>query len=222
MPGELKLEFAPFAVPAKGVLVMFCEEGLKFGAATEKLLKPTGDLVARAAAADRFKGKNGAALEIVAPSGLGVSRLIVIGVGKAGDLKSQSYVKLGGVAMGKVPARRDASHDRRRSARRAEARSGGRHRARGAAARLCVRPLQDQAQGRRGAAQGGAGHDRGGGRRRGAEGLRVARRRGERRGVGARSRQRTGQCALSDRVRPPRRRTEKARRRRRGASTSRR
>ncbi len=103
MPGELKLEFAPFAVPSKGVLVMFCEEGVKFGAATEKLLKPTGDLVARAAAADRFKGKNGSALELVAPSGLGVSRLIVVGVGKADDLKSQSYVKLGGVAMGKVP-----------------------------------------------------------------------------------------------------------------------
>ena len=79
MPGELKLDFAPFALPAKGVLIVFCDEGLKFGSATQKLLKPTGDLITRAAAADRFKGKNGGTLDIVAPPGLDVSRLIVVG-----------------------------------------------------------------------------------------------------------------------------------------------
>ena len=104
---ELKLEFAPIAAPAKGVLILFCEEGLKFGSATQKLLKPTGDLIARAAEADRFKGKNGAALDIVAPQGLEVSRLVVVGAGKAADLKSQGYVKLGGAAMGKAPGREE-------------------------------------------------------------------------------------------------------------------
>ncbi len=107
MSAELTLEFAPIALPAKGVLILFCEEGLKFGAATQKLLKPTGDLIERAAAADRFKGKNGAALDIVAPPGLQVSRLLVVGAGKAGDLKSQGFVKLGGAAMGKVPSREE-------------------------------------------------------------------------------------------------------------------
>ncbi len=104
MPGVLKLEFAPFGTPAKGVLVVFCEEGLKFGSPTQKALKPTGDLVSRAAAADRFKGKNGTALDIIAPPGLAVSRLVVVGAGKARDLKPPNFVKLGGVAMGKVPA----------------------------------------------------------------------------------------------------------------------
>ena len=83
---------------------MFCEEGLKFGPAARKALAPTGDLVDRAAAAERFKGKNGAALDMVAPAGLDVSRLVVVGVGKAKDLKADAWVKLGGVAMGKVPA----------------------------------------------------------------------------------------------------------------------
>jgi leucyl aminopeptidase len=103
MPGALKLEFTPFATPAKGVLVVFCEEGVKFGSAARQLLEPSGDLVTRAAEADRFKGKNGATLDLLAPSGLDVSRLIVIGVGKARDLKAQDFVKLGGVAMGKIP-----------------------------------------------------------------------------------------------------------------------
>jgi leucyl aminopeptidase len=104
MPGVLKLGFAPFSAPAKGVLVLFCEEGLKFGSAARKALDPTGDLIARAAAADRFKGKNGSALNLVAPTGLDVSRLVVVGVGKPRDLEPRDFVKLGGIAVGKVPS----------------------------------------------------------------------------------------------------------------------
>jgi len=104
MSGALKLQFAPIATPAKGVLVLFCEEGLKFGRAATRAIEPTGDLVTRAAAADRFKGKNGSALDIVAPLGLEASRLVVVGVGKAGDLKARDFVKLGGMVMGKIPA----------------------------------------------------------------------------------------------------------------------
>src|SRR5229473_3017733 len=104
MPGALKLEFASFATPAKGVLVLFCEEGVKFGSEARRAIEPTGDHVTRAAAADRFKGKNASVLDIVAPPGLDVSRLIVVGVGKARGLEAQDFVKLGGIAMGKIPA----------------------------------------------------------------------------------------------------------------------
>jgi leucyl aminopeptidase len=103
MPGALKLGFAPFAAPAKGVLVVFCEDGVKLGSAARKAIAPAEELLERAAAADRFKGKNGSALELLAPAGLDVARLIVIGVGKARDLKAQDFVKLGGIAMGKIP-----------------------------------------------------------------------------------------------------------------------
>jgi leucyl aminopeptidase len=100
----LKLEFAPLATPPKGVLIVFCDEGLKFGSATRQVLAPTGDLVTRAAAAERFKGKSGACLDIVAPTGLEVARLVVVGLGKLRDLKARDYVKLGGVATGRVPS----------------------------------------------------------------------------------------------------------------------
>jgi leucyl aminopeptidase len=103
MSGALKLEFAPVSASPKGVLVLFCEEGLKFGSAARRVIEPAGDLVVRAAAADRFKGKNASVLDIVAPAGLPVPRLLVVGVGKARDLKAQDFVKLGGVAMGKIP-----------------------------------------------------------------------------------------------------------------------
>ena len=65
----------------------------------------------RAAAADRFTGKSGSSLDIVAPAGLQVARLTVMGVGKAGKLKSQDFVKLGGAAMGKVPSRAERGDD---------------------------------------------------------------------------------------------------------------
>src|SRR4051794_30222214 len=97
-----KLAFAPLAPPAKGVLVVFADEGVRFGGATRKALEPTGDLVARAAASERFTGKSGSALDIVAPARLKASRLIVIGIGKSGDLKD--FVKLGGTAIGRIPA----------------------------------------------------------------------------------------------------------------------
>jgi leucyl aminopeptidase len=104
MATSLKLRFAPFSAPAKGVLILFCEEGLKFGSAARELLQPAGDLVARAAEADRFKGKKGTVLDIVAPRGLDISRLVVIGAGKAAALKANAFVELGGVAMGRVPS----------------------------------------------------------------------------------------------------------------------
>ena len=103
MSDARKLGFAAFSTQPKGVLIVFCEEGLKLGRATRKALAAAGDLVQRAAAADRFTGKSGTALEIVAPAGLAAPRLVVLGVGKAGKLKSQDFVKLGGTAMGKVP-----------------------------------------------------------------------------------------------------------------------
>jgi leucyl aminopeptidase len=104
MSTVLKLEFAPLPAAPKGVLIVLCDDGLKCGPAARKALEPTGDLMDRAAAAERFKGKNGSALEIPVPAGLEVARLIVLGAGKARDLKAEDLVKLGGIAMGRIPA----------------------------------------------------------------------------------------------------------------------
>ena len=103
MPDALKLGFVSFARP-RGVLVTFCAESLKFGPETRKALTPAADLVRRAAAADRFTGKNGSILDIVAPHGLDLPRLLVIGTGKDSELKQRDLVKLGGIAMGRLPA----------------------------------------------------------------------------------------------------------------------
>src|SRR3989304_4014523 len=108
MTDALKLGFGPFAAPAKGVLIVFCDDALKFGPATRKALGSAADLVARAAKTERFTGKSGSALELILPEGLKVARLVVIGTGKASDSKTaelqpKDILKLGGAAMGKLP-----------------------------------------------------------------------------------------------------------------------
>jgi leucyl aminopeptidase len=103
MPDALKLGFGPFAAPARGVLVVFCDDGLKFGPATRKALGSAAALVARAAKAEHFIGKNGSALVLTVPEGVKADRLVVIGVGKPTELKQQNFVTLGGLAMGKLP-----------------------------------------------------------------------------------------------------------------------
>jgi leucyl aminopeptidase len=104
MSDGLKLGFAPFASTAKGVLIVFADDALKVGAKSRAVLKPSGDLLSRAAAGEGFKGKLGSALELVLPAGLTASRLIVIGLGKAADLKPKDFLRLGGVAAGKLTA----------------------------------------------------------------------------------------------------------------------
>lgn len=112
MARALKLEFAGLHAPPADVLVLFCEEGeegMKLGAFPRRLVEPLAPQLRRAASAERFKGKNGSALEMVAPGALDLSRLIIIGVGRVRDLKSADFVKLGGIAMGRIPGNASAA-----------------------------------------------------------------------------------------------------------------
>jgi leucyl aminopeptidase len=104
MPDAFKLGFAAFALPSRGVLVVFCDDGLLLGPATRRLLRGATEVVRKAAAAERFKGKLGSTLDIVLPAELEANRLIVVGCGHGREIKGADYVRLGGIAMGKVPA----------------------------------------------------------------------------------------------------------------------
>jgi len=107
MSDAVKVGFVPFATSPRGVLVVFCDDSLKLGEATRKALGPAANTVKRAAAANRFKGKSAATLDILAPEGIKVQRLIVIGVGKPSELKEKDFLKFGGVTAGKLNAGSD-------------------------------------------------------------------------------------------------------------------
>jgi leucyl aminopeptidase len=103
MPNALKLGFGPFTAPARGVFVVFCDEGLKFGPATRRALGEVTDTVARAARSERFTGKKSSTLDLVMPAGLKATRLVVIGVGKVAELTPKDFLRLGGLAIGRLP-----------------------------------------------------------------------------------------------------------------------
>jgi leucyl aminopeptidase len=102
MAAALKFVFTAFTT-RHDVLILFCAENLKFGPASRRVIARMGDILRRAAAADRFTGKNGTSLDVIAPPGLDVSRLLVIGTGKDATLTPRDLTKLGGIAMGKLP-----------------------------------------------------------------------------------------------------------------------
>src|SRR6202795_1879344 len=108
MSDAVKVGFVPFSAAPRGILVVFCDDTLKFGAATRKTLGAAANLVRRVADTNRFKGKSASTLDILAPQGLKVSRLIVVGTGKLSALKDNDFLKLGGVAAGKLRAGSDA------------------------------------------------------------------------------------------------------------------
>ena len=104
MSDAVKVGFVPFSAAPRGVLVVFCDDELKFGATTRKTLGAASDTVKRAAAASQFKGKSGSTLDIPAPAGIKAERLIVVGTGKAADIKEKDFLKFGGVTAGKLNA----------------------------------------------------------------------------------------------------------------------
>jgi leucyl aminopeptidase len=109
MSDAVKVGLVPFSAAARGVLVLFSDESMKFGPASRKTLGAAVDMVKRAATAGRFKGKSGSALDILTPAGLKVDRLIVVGTGKPGQLKEEDYIKIGGATVGRLKSNVDAA-----------------------------------------------------------------------------------------------------------------
>jgi leucyl aminopeptidase len=75
-------------------LVVFGGLNSDFGAATLRLIGADGEaLVKRAAAAAKFKGKIGTALDLIAPAGFAADRLFVIGVGEDAETAKSDTTK---------------------------------------------------------------------------------------------------------------------------------
>ncbi|MGJ4962069.1 leucyl aminopeptidase [Bradyrhizobium sp. HKCCYLRH3061] len=108
MSDAVKVGFVPLSTAPRGIVVAFCDDTLRLGVATEKALGGASDLVKRAAGAARFKGEDGAVLDLLAPEGIKIQRLIVIGIGKGSDLKDKDFLKYGGTLAGKLNAGTEA------------------------------------------------------------------------------------------------------------------
>ena len=99
-----KILISDLKTPITGIMVVLTDDELGFGAAAKAVLKPSGDLFQRVAKIERFKGKRNKVLDIAAPTGLKLEHLLVVGLGKAKEMKAEDWLKLGGTIMGRLPA----------------------------------------------------------------------------------------------------------------------
>ncbi len=96
------IQFAALStIPNEGALVIFADEAAEI--AVQGLNAETSAQVSRAAKANEFTGKSGKSIEILAPAGTQLSRLIVVGIGKRAEAKKLNWLNLGGALYSKLP-----------------------------------------------------------------------------------------------------------------------
>jgi leucyl aminopeptidase len=93
----MKIDFAEFALPRSGALVVGAWEDRVLTGPARQVDEATGGAVARAiAAAPRFHGKKNELLAIVGPANVSISRVVVAGLGKPDAADARLLQDLGG------------------------------------------------------------------------------------------------------------------------------
>jgi leucyl aminopeptidase len=92
----MKIAFAKPEQPTSGTYIVTILDDRKLTPAAAALDKKTGGLVTRAMASSRFKGRKDDMLDIVAPKGLPVARVLLFGLGKAEQIDALRLQALGG------------------------------------------------------------------------------------------------------------------------------
>ncbi len=106
MTDTIDIAFGPFGQGGSGDLVVFIGDDLALGGPAREALGGGGtDLVARAAASEKFKGRSLSALVLPAPAGVAADRLVVVGLGSEADRGKIDWPVLGGFTASKVSGR---------------------------------------------------------------------------------------------------------------------
>ena len=92
----MKIAFAKPEQPTSGTYIVTVLDDRKLTPAAAALDKKTGGLVTRAMASSRFKGRKDDMLDIVAPKGLPVARVLLFGLGKTEQIDALRLQSLGG------------------------------------------------------------------------------------------------------------------------------
>jgi leucyl aminopeptidase len=96
----MKIDFAGITVPNQGTLVVGVLEERVLTRTAQMVDSRTGGALSRAIATGRFKGKKGQTLTLVAPPGLTLDRILLCGLGKAGEIDTLRLEGMGGGAVG--------------------------------------------------------------------------------------------------------------------------
>lgn len=97
-----KIAFSKMAAPKTGLTVILAADGLSLGPVSEEVVAGLEGGLKRSADIAGFSGKKKTSLDLVAPGGLGLDRVIVFGIGKADELKSDDWRAFGGAVLAEL------------------------------------------------------------------------------------------------------------------------
>ena len=100
----MEISFAPPGAFGPGAWVVGVLDGGTLTDSAAAADKATGGAVKRAIAASRFKGAAGQSLELLAPSGVKASRIVLAGLGKAGGFDAAAAERLAATVTGRLIA----------------------------------------------------------------------------------------------------------------------
>jgi leucyl aminopeptidase len=92
----MKIAFAKPEMPGSGTIVVGVLEEHRLTPTAQQLDKQTKGAISRALVVGRFKGRTDEQLAILAPAGLGASRILLIGLGKGDSLDALALQAIGG------------------------------------------------------------------------------------------------------------------------------
>ncbi|HZD25390.1 MAG TPA: M17 family peptidase N-terminal domain-containing protein, partial [Alphaproteobacteria bacterium] len=95
----MKVSIADYGLPKSGAAVVGVLKGGKLLPGAQALDKATGGALARAVKAGRFDGARGQWLELLAPSGVELDRILLAGLGEAKALDDLAFEAVGGEAV---------------------------------------------------------------------------------------------------------------------------
>lgn len=98
----MKISFAKPGLPSEGALAVGVLEGRTLTPAAAELDKATGGALTRAIKASRFEGKKDQTLTVLAPHGTDLSRVLLIGLGKAADITELQAQSIGGTIVAQL------------------------------------------------------------------------------------------------------------------------
>jgi leucyl aminopeptidase len=97
----MQIGFATPSLTGTGALIIGAFEGSSPTAMAAEVDKSTGGALKRAQAVTRFAGKRGQVVELLAPSGLKASRVLLVGLGKVGEFDHHAAERVGANAVAK-------------------------------------------------------------------------------------------------------------------------
>ena len=92
----MKITFAKLTQPIGGAVAVFALDRSKFMESALALDKATNGSLSRAIKASRFKGQAGQTLHLLAPEGIKLTRIMLIGLGRPEDIDEQTWQIAGG------------------------------------------------------------------------------------------------------------------------------